>query len=158
MTAIDLLLAQTRVSEELVASFKGVEPRRVVISPPKRGTSVKYEGPELVELWMSLRLPYNPEQSTLKLLRSCEKCGRAQYEVLGVEQIPHEEKIGEHWERVSHKAREPGKGVRIARSTLVGADFFDFGDGYQLCTDRAKSFIESKGWTNITFLEYGEVI
>jgi len=157
MTAIDLFLARSPIAEELAGHFKGIEPREIVVGW-RRGSSVKYNGPELKELWMPLKIPFNPEGSTLELVRSCDKCGRREYKYLGIEEPPHEEKIEDRWEMVARRPRKPGMGVILPESALQGCDFFDYGNNFHMCTARAKEYIESRGWTNIEFIEYGEVI
>ena len=107
---------------------------------------------------MPLKVPFNPERSTLELVRSCEKCGRREYKYLGIEEPPHEEKVGERWEMVPRRPRQPGMGVILPQSAVGDNDFFDYGNNFHMCTQRAKDYIESREWTNIEFVEYGEII
>jgi hypothetical protein len=158
MTAIDWAVAKRNVAEELVSKFQGIKIETVLIAPPKRGSAAKYKGPEMVELRMTLQIPFNPERSTLKLVESCEKCGRSDYKIVGIEEPPHEEKIGDRWEMVELRPRKPHMGVILPRSVIGTHDFFAYGNGFKMCSQSAKSYIESRGWTNIRFREFGEIV
>ncbi len=58
------------------------------------------------------------------------------------------------------KPREPGKGLFISRSAIYGYPIF-FAEEFStpiFCTDEFKRFIEEHGFTNIDFLEWGEIV
>ena len=59
-----------------------------------------------------------------------------------------------------HTPRQPGKGIFVREADLGGADFFEVVEfpSRVLCTDRAKCFIEEQEFTNVTFLEVGDLI
>ena len=105
---------------------------------------------------MPLKVPFNPDRSTIELVRSCDKCGRQEFKFLGIEEPPHEEKVGDRWEMVARRPRKPGMGVILPRSAIGKNDFFDYGNNFHMCTQRAKEYIEARKWTNIEFLEYGK--
>ena len=162
-------LSKEAVGRELAASFEGlaIAPARIYegesVERDRRGrklNALKYDGPPLVELVWTHRLLWDWEQSTLNV-SICPVCGRATYpvEVLGVEVPAHDEKIGERWQPVPTTPREPGKGIIIPQSQMGNKHFVQYGDNrFRLCTEEVKDFIESKGWTLVEFVEYGEVV
>ena len=60
----------------------------------------------------------------------------------------------------THTARVPDKGLFVREVDLNGADIFRVQEfpGWILCTDRAKTFVEDRRLTNVTFLEYGDIL
>ena len=58
-----------------------------------------------------------------------------------------------------HFPRTPGKGLYIADSDVDGSDIFrvDEFPAWIFCKDTTKDFIIAQGFTNINFLEYGEL-
>ena len=158
MTGIDVILVREDAGLELAAAFEGIDLLDVVIEPPKQKVAATYDGPPVKEVWMPLKVPFNPDRSTLELVRSCDKCGRQEFKFLGIEESPHEEKVGDRWEMVARRPRKPGMGVILPRSAIGKNDFFDYGNNFHMCTQRAKKYIEANKWTNIEFLEYGEVV
>jgi hypothetical protein len=55
--------------------------------------------------------------------------------------------------------RKRGKGLFVEESQLDGCDFFRAKyTGLTLCTDKAKNFIVERGYGNVDFLEYGDII
>lgn len=158
MDAIDFLVARREVAEELALSFTEIRPSPIVVNGPKRGEAVRYKGPEMLELRLAFVVPYNPGISSLRMRSCCTGCRRVSYEVEGMELRPREVKIDDRWVMVDREPRQPGQGVIVFEQDLDGRDFFTFGDWLQLCTERAKRFIEERGWTNVSFIEYGEVV
>lgn len=56
--------------------------------------------------------------------------------------------------------REKGKGFFVPESLLAGCDIFQVSEfeGRFLCTDRFKEYVVKRGYTNVSFLEVGDVI
>ena len=152
------LVARREVAEELASRFTQIQPTPLTVSEPKRGEAVRYKGPELLELHVSFRVAFNPSISSLTLRTCCQGCGRVDYDVEGVELPRREVKIGDRWEMVNREPRKPGQGVILFEEDLDGRDFFTYGRWLPLCTERAKDYIEDRGWTNVSFTEYGEVV
>ena len=68
---------------------------------------------------------------------------------IGVESI-----IGE-----KHILREKEKGIFIQRKEIQNFDFFRIEKSYPLlCTENVKKYIEKRGFSNVVFLEVGDVI
>ena len=100
------------------------------------------------------------ERSSISIRKSCSTCGRVDYEVTG---IAHRDssinlKTGDY--RQFLIPRKHNRGVYVHGNDLRGADFFEVVEfpGRVLCTDRAKRFIEEQRFTNVAFLEVGDVI
>jgi hypothetical protein len=55
--------------------------------------------------------------------------------------------------------REKEQGFFVSKEEIGGYDFFHPEDSsFCLCTEKVKQFIESKGYTNVYFLEVGDII
>ena len=55
--------------------------------------------------------------------------------------------------------REKGKGFFISREEINNFDFFHPEDtSFCLCTEKVKLFVENAGYTNVYFLEAGEIV
>ena len=150
--------ARLEIAEELARVFCGLKVLPIVINRPK-GKKGRILEDMYREIRPELDLPWNPEQSTLDLHASCEKCGRTRYRPLGVQ--PYEKwhtvyRDGEPFDEPTGP-RTPGMGVFVTESELGGRELFGI-DGILLCTEAVKSYVEAKQWTNIRFLEWGDVI
>jgi len=118
-----------------------------------------YEGPELIELIPTYRAPVHPS-TTWEFSSLCETCGKSSKMLAGAESKM------QRWDQKRQvlvpnwKAREPGKGLFISRSAIAGYPIFwaeEFSTPI-FCTDEFKHFIEDRGFTNIDFLEWGEIV
>lgn len=60
----------------------------------------------------------------------------------------------------AHVPRLPGKGVFVHEAELKGANIFRLEEarGRILCTERLKELIEQNGFTNVEFVEVGDVL
>lgn len=115
---------------------------------PKR-IWLPYDGPPLSQLVVTRKVPLTPE-STVEIASKCGACGTIRYKrILGVEKK----------NSAVHTPRVPGQGLFIERDA-IGEDglFAPIGTLLHLCTSSVKEFIEQRGYTNIEFLEYGELI
>jgi hypothetical protein len=169
-----------RVAGELQRHSKGFElgPVEMVQSPklkrPKRPTKrskprvwLPYEGPPLYELWLTSWTHMDAERTTAKLAWRCQQCGSERWELEGHEREEYdivihkgEDGVPEYESRTTHYPRISGKGLFVRSADLMGADIFGVHEfsGWLFCTDRVKTFIEENQFTNVAFLEMGEVI
>lgn len=118
-----------------------------------------YEGPELVELVVEHRVHILPESTTIVVQR-CDHCGRELRNLDGVEIRSH------RWSQEimdlvpHHVARVPGRGIFVSRADVGAAGIFrthEFPHAI-LCTDAVKALLESASFTNLDFLEYGDIV
>lgn len=118
-----------------------------------------YEGPAVKELIFTHRIPWNPKLPSLDI-QLCPGCGRAnRVKLHDVESGPYEDLIAERWEMMPSKPRVPGRGIIVLKKDVGDCDFFVYGDTrFELCTARARAYIEGKGWSGLQFLEYGEIV
>ncbi|WP_061249644.1 hypothetical protein [Leptospira alstonii] len=136
------------------------------LRPPVRKTKRKprvylpYQGPPLVELIVDKQVPFL-SQTTTKIIDQCEECRRVRRELVGVE-------VKEHlWNASSqklisvYKPRESGKGLFVSSSDIGSNAIFFRVDEFSnaiLCSDKMKKILQEKGFSNIDFLAYGEMI
>jgi hypothetical protein len=168
-----VVTAKVSVIESLSERFSGFEPGPVEmlqaprLRRPKRITTrtksrvwLPYEGSPLAELHVTVWANVDEAKSTVQLVRVCTTCGRYRYEVTGVE-------IREHrWDQESqelvdfHVPRVPDAGLFVRNSDLERAHIFRLHQfpAWLLCVDEVKNFVEAEGFTNIGFLEYGNVL
>lgn len=166
------VLVKHAVLRELGQVFRGLTgvPVEMVQSPrlkrpsrPNKRTRPRiwlpYTGPPVCELWASKYVHPDTQHGSLTLKGPCDLCGRISYRLEGVERVES------HWDPERrevvqiHYPRTPGGGLFVRASDLEGCDFFSVYEYEAIfCTDRAKEFIEQRGYTNIMFREYGEVI
>lgn len=109
-----------------------------------------------VTRWVNLDL----QKSTVKRPRLCGTCGRRLYEPRGVEHFRMEWDPSAReasWER---SPRREGMGLYVNASQLDGDSVFRVQEWPSMVfvTDRAKHVIEEAGLTDVTFLEYGELL
>jgi len=159
------------VFDTLAAVFTGIsaEPLEMAQAPklkrPKRLTKrttplvwLPYEGPPLVELWIERTVPYLPS-TTIVVPYHCDDCGRAMERVGGVEGVNSRWIPGAADLVVERTPRIPGQGVFVREADLGGIQIFRMEQfAHILCTNEVKAFIEERGFTNVAFLEYGNVV
>lgn len=115
---------------------------------------------ELAEIWVRSCVDMDPGRSTAWLVKRCAVCGREQYMLEDVERDQTEWDT-ERKELVRHRfARRSGRGLYVAQQDLDGASIFRVRQlpSWILCADDVKDSIEARSFTNIDFLEVGEVI
>jgi hypothetical protein len=159
---VGCIIVKEEIADALLSRFKGFEKGRVVMAPDPKGKRPKritkrtklrvwlpYDGPPLVWLHIVHEAPLLP-QSTVTVEEHCPTCGYTLYrEFVGIEEK----------NSARHTRRQPGKGFFFSHQALAGRDFFcPKHTGFNLCTDRAKEFILSRGWNNIEFLEVGDIL
>ena len=160
-----------RVYKDLASHFSGFEAGPIVMQEPesKRKTgkpkrrrscvNLPYEGPELCELWVTARVVWDRQRSTIRQIRNCKTCGRKYYRLEGMESRDY------FWnpETLAYESvpipRKPGCGI-IVRESKLAADIFKIPEflNIVLCTPAVKDFIERAGYTNVAFPEAGETI
>jgi len=88
--------------------------------------------------------------STVEVDYTCEACDVVRYKrFFGIEKKNSR----------CHVPRTPGEGLFFRRSDLGGAGFFKPRHaGFRLCTQQARVFIEEQQYTNVEFMEVGELL
>ena len=150
------------VLDDLIKRFRGIDKRQINyydhpgLYRPKRVTKrtrqrvwLPYDGPTLCEPVFSAVAPLHPS-SSVEIARQCGVCGNTVYKNFqGIE-------VSDSRER---KPRVPGKGLFFKNCDLNGSDFFrPKYMGFRLCTRPVKDYIEEKGYTNVQFLEVGDIL
>jgi hypothetical protein len=135
------------------------------IKPQKKSNHLKprvwlpYEGPLLEELIVNHTVPLLPD-TTAKVIDVCNSCGRKSRILLGVETQEYKWDISASALVEVRKQKEPGKGIFVARSNIESHSFFrieEFSSAI-FCTNDTKRQVEKYQLTNISFLEYGDLI
>jgi hypothetical protein len=119
-----------------------------------------YDGPALVELIVQRRVAALPATTTTDGVR-CDVCGQAEPDLVGVEEKHHRWNPAKKRLVPIHVPREEKKGLFVRHADLLGDQFFRVDWPFSallMCTDEAKSRIETLGFTNIDFLLYGEAV
>ncbi len=168
-----------RVCNALRSKFKGFDggPVEMVQDPkvkrPLRVTKrtnprvwLPYEGPKLFELWRTTWVHMDRGRTTARLTHRCDACGDERWELTGTELLEHRVEVirpSPHYEVRDYYVREPrqpGQGLYVRATDLAGADIFGVHEffGWTFCTDRVREFIQQQGYTNVEFLEMGEVV
>jgi hypothetical protein len=125
----------------------------------KKRVLLPYEGPKLVNLFVTKWVNVDLKRSSLQK-EVLNTTGKIRYTAEGVEEYYSrwnpETKDLSHF----HNPRVPGKGVFVDNSELNDADIFHIHEipAFIFCTDPVKVFIEDKGYSNVRFLEYGDVM
>lgn len=108
-----------------------------------------YKGPPLSQLIATRKVPL-ADGSTVEVASRCEVCGTIRYKrILGVEKKTH----------AISKARQPGQGLFVNADDLNGDSIFcPIGTSLILATNLVKEFVEKERFSNVEFLEYGNLI
>jgi hypothetical protein len=144
------MIARREVFDELAARFGVITPGPIeMVQNPKlkRPTRITkrtrkrvwlpYEGPPLVEIWTEQWAHCDLARSSLERGLRCELCP---------------------WSGV-WGIRPGGVGLVVSRAELQGADIFRTWEiPSLLVTERVKGFILERGYTNIDFIERGQVV
>jgi len=153
--AIGHLIATRMVCDELRERFRGfracpVDVRGALIRDTTPTDSLPSEAmPDLCWLKVTAEAPLLP-QSTVVVDYSCPACDFVQYrQFIGIETKNSRR----------HVARTPGKGFFFSRDALGDSDIFrPRFTGFELCTQRVKDYVEKRGFSNIEFLNVGELV
>ncbi|EJU33794.1 hypothetical protein HMPREF1154_0082 [Capnocytophaga sp. CM59] len=120
-------------------------PKEIVAKDIRRLRWLPKEEVDLVHIYSKINIPILP-QSTVIIEK---KANGEEYidSYIGVESI-----IG-----TKHILREEEKGIFIQQKEIKNFDFFRV--GYPLlCTENVKKHIEKRGFSNVVFLEVGDII
>jgi hypothetical protein len=157
---------KSEVADELIRlGVCGFEPGPVMVRENSRKRRAKkrvkspLECPPLTELWVTKWVQMDPHRTTYEEERLSD--GTMRKALIG---IARKETA---WNRETFESterwipREFGKGLYVKRSELGGCQLFkvaDFAGIAIYCTDEFKRLVESKGYTNLAFIEIGEII
>lgn len=154
------VVATAKVADELLGEFGGARKGSVsmpshprLIRPAKRTRTKRvwlpYDGPPLCELIVTRETALLP-QSTAAFTPRCHACGRVEYQSFdGIETQRGDKRT----------PRTPGMGLFFRGEDLRGDSLFrpPF-SGLVLCTSRLKEFVKNRGYSNVEFLEAGELL
>ena len=116
--------------------------------------SLPYVGPKLWDLWVTGAGELDRGRSTVQSTKKSEN-GEEHLEPLGVER---RKSVWDKDKRnlvTTHQTRMPGKG--LFATTAAGIFHIPEFPAWIFCTDATKAFIESQKFTNVGFLEMGDV-
>jgi hypothetical protein len=119
----------------------------------------KYKGPKYDEIVLAfdIKVPL-PNPGIADMILFCDVCGRCNYKLKDTEQEPGEERIGDRWEPVPGRPREPGRGLLVPEAQLMGHEWFSVYRLWTFCTQAGRDFVLESGINNVTFLEVGETV
>ena len=150
------VICKREIAMELKQRFEKLEigelewhknPKEIVAKNIHRLRWLPKEEVDLVHIYSKIYIPILP-QSTVIIEK---KANGEEYidSYIGVESI-----IG-----TKHTPREFGKGIFIDKRELGDFDFFSIEKSYPLlCTENVKKYIEKRRFSNVLFLEVGDVV
>ena len=156
------IVVREAIVDEILEHFHGIRKGRVDffdhpnLYRPETSTKksprriwLPYSGPSLCEIVIEKEVDLD-HRSTVILEKECEKCGARLYKRFdGVEVHNSRE----------HIQRSPGHGLFIKKESVEGFGFFrPRFTGLALCTDQVRQFIQARAFSNIVFLEYGNLV
>lgn len=114
-----------------------------------------YEGPRLFDLWVTASVIADAERSSFRAARQAGSPG-----IEGIE------RIDSRWSREKavlvkeHHPRSPGCGIFVRGDAVAGADIFRVTQcsNWIFCTDAVRTLIVRMQFTNVSFLEMGDVL
>ncbi len=164
--ASNILISPREVALDLARNFEGIELREVRVysgvsfwSDPKRRKPLMakaYSGPDLVEIWMPLKIAYDPKLSKIVETGRCDACGILNYQVPGVERLPNDKRSSLYHNGLNYR-RDPADGIRVRMAALNGASGFRYG-GRLMVLAPVRDYILERGYTNADFIDYGETL
>jgi hypothetical protein len=145
----DTVVVSQRVRETFESHFRGFECKPVEmrqkasLKRPKRITKrtrprvwLPYEGPPLWHLWVTASAHMDLKKSGYEVVKVCSTCGRVSYNNPSFED----------------------RYFVVDMETWGGEDIFRlYPSGVVFCTPKVKDFVEDHGFTNVSFLEDGEI-
>ena len=150
------IVCKREIAKELKQKFESLEigelewyknPKEIVAKDIRRLRWLPKEEVDLVHIYSKKYIPIL-SQSTVIIEK---KANGEEYidSYIGVESI-----IGE-----KHILREKEKGIFIQQKEIKNFDFFRIEKSYPLlCTENVKEYIEKRGFSNVLFLEVGDVV
>jgi hypothetical protein len=156
------------ITEDVVEGlreFEGFEPGPVeMVEEPdaknRRRVSLPYDGPRLFELWVTARVGMDRERSSAELEHVCAECNAERWELYGVERWDShfDQELGRLVRLKTDRLAEAG--VYVREADLCGASVFRVAEfpAWIFCTDQVRMVIEKEGYSNVSFLEMGEIL
>ena len=150
------IICKREIAKELKQKFESLEigelewhknPKEIIAKDIRRLRWLPKEEVDLVHIYSKINIPILP-QSTVIIEK---KANGEEYidSYIGVESI-----IG-----TKHILREEEKGIFIQQKEIKNFDFFRVEKSYPLlCTENVKKYIEKRRFSNVLFLEVGDVV
>lgn len=164
------IVVTEKVGKTLIEHFSGfilgavemvqnVSSKKITIEKKrgKRRVVLPYTGPRLFNLYVTKWIDMDSNKSSFTV--TSEDSGSKTYNIYGLEKIEAKyDKINKKT-IYSRSPRIPGKGIYINSSDLNGVDIFRIRQvpASIFCTDKVKMFIEKEKFSNIHFLEMGNI-
>lgn len=151
-TYVGPMLCTQDVAAELREHFVEIESRPVEITGP-----IPFPCSPITELWPRKNiLRFHPD-SDIKVRSVCHVCGGFLTEIGWMEdELTYGDEQGEMAYRM---AEIPGsRGIKLYAADFDGDQIVMFNENFPICTEVLKTFIESKGWTNVAFIKAGVLV
>lgn len=150
------VICKREIAMELKQKFKSLEigelewhknPKEIVAKDIRRLKWLPKEEVDLVHIYSKINIPILPQSTVIISKGNDGKDWIKDY-------IGEETLFG-----TKHTPRELGKGIFIDKRELGGYDFFRIEKStFLLCTENVKEYIEKRGFSNVLFLEVGDII
>ena len=150
------VICKREIAMELKQRFEKLEigelewhknPKEIVAKDIRRLRWLPKEEVDLLHIYSKIYIPILPQSTVIIEKRANGEEYIDSY--IGVESI-----IG-----TKHTPREFGKGIFIDKRELGDFDFFSIEKSYPLlCTENVKKYIEKRRFSNVLFLEVGDVV
>lgn len=147
------VFAKESVGAEVAGTFGGISLHELEMLPDELGgkprVALPYQGPPLCELVPTRQVELLP-RSTVEIEEQCGQCGRVTYKrFLGLER-----RSGR-----LHTPRKPEHGLFFDSVELSGVHIFQpRNTGLFLCDETVKEFVTTQGYSNVEFLQVGELL
>jgi hypothetical protein len=148
--------ARKEIFEELSSKFYGLRGIPIEVIKPKSKTEL-FRG-KYIKFEPLLKVPISTDTLTVKYGKTCSLCKRSSATLYGMEQPAQD--VLSVWPNFTFRDYVPRKdreGFCVRESMISGYDFFQ-GHTFLLCTEEVKNYVELRSWSNVSFVEYGEVI
>ena len=150
------VICKREIAMELKQKFKSLEigelewhknPKEIVAKDIRRLRWLPKEEVDLVHIYSKINIPILPQSTVIMSKGNDGKNWIKEY-------IGEETLFG-----TKHTPREFGKGIFIDKRDLGDFDFFRIEKStFLLCTENVKKYIEKREFSNVLFLEVGDVI
>ena len=150
------VICKREIAKELKQKFESLEigelewhknPKEIVAKNIHRLRWLPKEEVDLVHIYSKINIPILPQSTVIMSKGNDGKDWIKDY-------IGEETLFG-----TKHTPRELGKGIFIDKRELGDFDFFRIEKStFLLCTENVKEYIEKRGFSNVVFLEVGDVI
>ena len=141
------IVCKREIAKELKQKFESLEIGELVAKDIRRLRWLPKEEVDLVHIYSKINIPILPHSTVIMSKGNDGKNWIKDY-------IGEETLFG-----TKHTPRELGKGIFIDKRDLGDFDFFRIEKStFLLCTENVKKYIEKRGFSNVLFLEVGDVI